>query len=261
MRTNRVKQALKAGETVVGTMMVECRAPEIARLLARAGFDFIFIDLEHGAFSIETTSDLIRMMRVSDAVPLVRVTNNEYDLLARALDIGAMGFMVPRTETAEQARRMVHFTTYPPHGVRGGAIRAANDEYDGTPPAEFLERANEETLRIAQIESTTALDNLDEMLAVDGIDVALVGPFDLSVSFGAPGQLDHPKVRAGIEHVAETAARHGVASGIHVEDVNLLVQCRQMGMQMLTYSSDASLMMTQARASLGELASRLAELK
>lgn len=247
MRANKVKRALKQGETVFGTMVQEVRTPGIAQVLAVAGFDFFFIDMEHGPFSIETAADIILAARLAGIAPFVRVPDLEYSFLARPLDAGAQGLMVPQVDTPEQVRKLVSFMKYPPVGERGCAVLRAHSDYRGEPVREFIEHANAETMVIVQVESSQAVEHIEEMVSVPGVDAALVGPNDLSISMGIPGQTDHPKEIEAIESVIAACEKHGVAAGIHLPDAERLKEWMARGMRLITWSSDLGLLLGARR--------------
>jgi hydroxycarboxylate dehydrogenase B len=201
MRSNRVKALLKEGKNVYGSEVSRLRSPEVPRLYAAAGFDFVFIDMEHSAFSLETVADLVQGARMADIVPLVRVPQAEYVWVARVLDLGAQGIIVPRVNTARQAADVVSWTRYPPLGIRGFACTAAQTDHKAVAADAFIEASQRETLCVIQVERQEAVDNLEEMLAVPGVDVACLGYMDLSVDLGIPGQLEHPRMVQAVERL------------------------------------------------------------
>lgn len=238
MKENKVKRALKRGETVIGTMVAEMRNPTIAQILSLAGFDFFFIDMEHGMFNMETVADMIHTARLAGIAPFLRVPNLEYHLIARPLDAGAQGLMVPRVDTPEDVRRMVSYMKYPPMGERGCAIGRGHTDYKSEKVKDYIEWANEENLVIVQIESQMAIDHIEEMVSVPGVDVALIGPNDLSISLGIPGQQTDPKEIAAIDKMVAACAKYGVASGIHLANIDQLKGWMAKGMRFITYSTD-----------------------
>jgi 2-keto-3-deoxy-L-rhamnonate aldolase RhmA len=245
MRENRVRTALKQGESVYGTMISEIRSPAIAMVLADAGFDFVFIDMEHGAYDIQTVADIIKVARLSGLVPLVRVPDALYHLIARVLDAGAMGVMVPRVETRETVERAVAALRYPPLGERGFSAGKGNSDYKKVGIWEYARHANENVLAIMQIERKVAIDHIDDLLSVDGVDVALIGPQDLTLSLGAANPAD-PAVDAAIQKVVDSGRRNGVATGIHLQEVGQLKAWQARGMSMITCSTDLNFLMGAA---------------
>lgn len=247
MTPNQAKARLRQGEVVIGTMVSEMRNEEIAYVLAAAGFDFFVVDTEHGAAGMETVQRICRAARSAGIVPLVRVTDITYALIARTLDAGALGLMVPHVETAADAREIVRCAKYPPVGERGFGLRSAVTDYSGASVPEAIAWSNTETMLMAQVESSRCLDNLDEIAAVPGIDVLLVGPTDLSISLGVPGQLLHATMQAAYRRVAETAVRHAIAAGLHPSDLAVVQYGRTVGMRCLMYSSEVRLLLGAAR--------------
>ena len=213
MKTNPVKQALAAGGVAVGSEIARLRTADIARIYAAAGFDFVFIDMEHACFSLETVADMIQTARTSGIVPIVRVPQAEYAFVARVLDAGAQGIIVPRVNTAKQVEQIVSWVRYPPEGVRGFACTTAQTDGLGIGIDEFMAAANRETLLVIQIERREAVDNLEAMLAIEGVDVACLGFMDLTVDLGLPGQLDHPIAVEAVQRLIDVADAHGIAQG------------------------------------------------
>lgn len=247
--SNKVKEALKENKPVYGTMIQEIRNPSIMLILANIGFDFVFIDTEHGSYDLETVADLCMTARLAGIVPLVRVPDPEYHLIARPLDQGAMGVMVPRVETVAQVERIVESCTYPPVGVRGCSISRGHNDFQSAPMHEFTQQKNEDVLVILQIERKRAIDDLDAVLSVPGVDVAFMGPNDLAISLGASG-LDSPEVTEATQRVVEVAAAHGLASGTHVRNTDMIKTWRERGMRMLTCHSDIGLLSMAAKETL-----------
>ena len=257
MRENKVKSALKRGDTVFGTMVQEMRSPGIAQILAVAGFDFFFIDMEHSPFNMETVADLIRTARLSGIAPFIRVPDLEYHLLSRPLDAGAQGLMVPRVDTPDQVRKVVSFMKYPPLGERGCAVLRGHSEYQAEPVKDFIEGTNRETLVIIQIESKQAIDHIEDMVSIPGVDVALIGPNDLSISLGIPGELTHPLETESIDKVIAACNKYDVAAGIHTGDLDQLKNWMGKGMRFITWSGDIGMILNASRNALKTLRSVL----
>ncbi len=247
MRSNRTKQLLKDGKVVLGCSLSQLRSPEIPKLYAAAGLDWIFIDAEHGCFDVETVQDLVRTALLTPITPIVRVADLQYSLVARALDMGAEGIILPRMESAELLERAVSWTRFPPEGVRGYGLTAPQVGYGNQSFAEIIRDLNENILVVLQIETRTALERCDELLAVPGVDIAMIGPSDLSISLGVPGQFEHPKMTEAFGRVVECCRRHGVYPGIQTRSVALARSCRETGMQFIGCGNDLVLLWQKVR--------------
>jgi 4-hydroxy-2-oxoheptanedioate aldolase len=212
MRVNNLKAKLAAGETVVGTMAY-IPSPKLVEILGWVGFDFVMIDMEHGPIDMVVAEDMIRAAEVSNTTPMLRVTRNSPELFLRAFDSGAQGVHVPDVSSAADAKLAAQSSKYAPLGRRGlGGVRAARHALD-VPLSEYAPRANEQTMVVVHIESKQAVDNLDEMLAVDGIDVYFIGPEDLSNTMGIPGQSKDPRVVKLIEDSIRKIVAAGKIAG------------------------------------------------
>ena len=252
LKSNRVKQALKRGEPVIGTMISESNATGFIWTLASVGFDYVFIDMEHGTFDLPAVADMIKVARLANLTPLVRVPDLAYHLAAQVLDAGAMGLMLPRVETREQAEQFVSYVKYPPIGVRGASAGRGHTDYGNAGPQELVRHMNEHTLVILQIERKRAIDNIDELLSVPGVDVALIGPFDLTISLGEE-RVESPAVDAAIQKVVDSAKRHGLASGTHIGSPAVVLDWHRRGMTMLTCNSDLGFFRAGAQQTLDAL--------
>ena len=242
MKPNSLRTRLLAGQPVVGTMIQEISTPFIVHAFANAGFDFVYVDMEHGRFNLETAAGLIQTIRLTDIVPLVRVPDNQYHLIARVLDAGARGVMIPRVETREQADKAVQAVRYPPLGQRGLAVARGHNDYKRQDSIVFSQEANRENLVIVQIESKQAVECVDEIVSVPGVDIALIGPGDLSQSLGITLKMDHPDMVAAIEKVIAACKRHDVIVGLHVGDLKAIKYWSQNGILLLSGSSDLDIL-------------------
>ena len=193
MYKNQLKQKLQQRVPVAGCMIQAC-LPSLVEICGLAGFDFVFLDAEHGAISAKDCEELVRAAEVRKTVPLVRVPNAEPDTILRFMDVGAMGIILPGVSTRQEAEQAVRAVKYYPQGMRGlNAVRAS--DFGMTKPlSEYVQEANRETVILTIIENSIAIENLADILAVDGIDGAILGTGDLSQSLGVPGQGKHPKV-------------------------------------------------------------------
>ena len=253
MRINTVKQALKAGKTVFGCSTSMIRSPEIPRILAAAGLDWTYLDSEHGGFDLETLQDLIRAANESGLCPVVRVGDLQYPLVARALDCGAQGVLFPRVESPELLAQAISWTRFPPEGVRGFGLQPVHIGYETKTMPEIIAHMNANTMVVLQIETKTALERVDDLLAVPGVDAVMVGPADLSTSLGVPGEFDHPSMVDAIERVKESCNRHGVAPGLHVRLLPLALKWRDRGIRFLSCNSEIGFLLDQAKATVAAL--------
>jgi 2-dehydro-3-deoxyglucarate aldolase/4-hydroxy-2-oxoheptanedioate aldolase len=192
VRQNSVKQALRDGRVQLGCSCFQLRSADAVRALGAAGLDWVFFDAEHGAYGYETLQDLMRVATSVGLCPIVRVADLEYSLIARALDCGAEGVVLPRVESPELLAQAVSWTRFPPMGARGFGLAAPQLGYGPVSIADAIAHVNANVLVVLQVETRRALDRLDELLAVPHVDAVLIGPGDLSVSLGIPGEFDHP---------------------------------------------------------------------
>ena len=250
------RERLQRGETSVGTFVFEFNTDGIGRLAAEAGAEFIIYDMEHTGWSVETIRTLIATTPRSNTLPMVRVPGKDYHFLARVLDMGARGLMVPMVETREEAERLVQCIKYPPVGRRGAAFGIAHDDYSGGDVGEKMRQANDEILLIAQIETATGLDNVDKIAAVDGVDVLWIGQFDLSSSLGIPGQFEHPDFLAGMEKVVAAADAHGKTAGFMVLTTEEAQIRLDQGFRCISYNGDLWIYQQALRRALAEIKGR-----
>jgi 2-dehydro-3-deoxyglucarate aldolase/4-hydroxy-2-oxoheptanedioate aldolase len=253
MQTNQVKQALSAGKLQLGVALWQLRSAEIARIYAAAGFDWIFLDTEHGGFNIETVQDICRVANLANIAPIVRATDVQYPLIARALDCGAQGIIFPRVESPELLERAVSWTRFPPKGARGFGLAGPQTGYGAHTMGEVISHMNANTLVVLQIETARALEGRDELLSVPGIDAVLVGPADLSVSLGVPGEFQHPRMVEAIEAIRHSCIRFGVAPGLHARSSALAKFWRDRGMLFLSCSNEIALLHERASEVVAEL--------
>lgn len=256
MRTNPIKKKLREGGVALGTLVFEFASTGVYRIAAAAGAEFVLFDMEHTGWSMET----IRMLLATshgDAVPMVRVPATEYHFLARVLDLGAMGVMVPMVETPEQARLIVQATKYPPDGRRGAAFGVAHDDYQSGDAVAKMRSANEEVLLITQIETARGVEQVEAIANVEGIDVLWIGHNDLSNSLGIPGQLDHPRYVEAVRHVLETARRHDKAAGIMSGGVAQTKALLAQGFRIVGYGGDVWLYQQALREGLAAVRASL----
>jgi 4-hydroxy-2-oxoheptanedioate aldolase len=250
MRTNTVKQLLREGKPAIGTWLV-LPDPFAAQFMARVGFDWLTVEMEHSPTTLDTAALMFQAIAQAGSVPLVRIPWNTGENVKRVLDLGAWGIVFPMTNSAAEAEAAVAAAKYPPRGLRsvGGSLAAmAFDTDSGT----YYARANDETMVIIQMEHIRAVEHADEIMRVPGIDAVFIGPTDLSASMGKKpsGEAEDPEVQEAIRHIRTVAARHGVASGIHVFSPDAVTQRIQEGFRFIALATDARFMTGAAKAAL-----------
>jgi 2-keto-3-deoxy-L-rhamnonate aldolase RhmA len=210
----------------------------VAEIMARSGFDWLTIDMEHSAITLDISQDLIRVIDLCGVVPLVRVGHNQPNLIKRVMDAGAHGVIVPMVNSREDAQQAVRSVKYPPDGFRGvGLARAQQYGHD----FEGYRKWNQEnSIVIIQVEHIDSVNNLEEILAVPGVDGFLVGPYDLSGSLGVPGEFDHPDVLKALEKIKTISEEKQALSGFHVipPDPAAFLEKSEDGYKFIAYSLD-----------------------
>jgi len=250
MKTNLTKAKLKNGESCIGTMIREIRSPQVVQLMAASGWDFMIVDTEHGFIGTETLADFASVAQREVVTLLVRVPDNLYHLLARPLDFGIEGVICPHVESRAQAELIVNAVKYAPAGDRGVSISGIGTGYRATGSKAYLEEANANTFIGVQIESVAALERLDEIFSVKGIDAAFIGPEDLSQSMGIPGEVDHGRMLAAYQRVVDSANKHGVAPGMHFRDLAVMTEWMGRGMRFVAYKTDFRLLQEASQSAL-----------
>lgn len=226
---------------------VETPAPEIVEALGAAGHDIAILDREHSALGGETVGHLIRAASVAGVAPLVRVRENAPGPILEALDQGAVGLHVPQIAAAEDAARAVSHARFAPRGVRGFNPFVRAGEYGAAPVEELRRTGDDDTLLVLHIEAEGAVGEADAILAVEGVDVAFLGPYDLSQTLGVPGQVTHPKVVAALRSLVRAAEARGVAVGSFANNLEHAKLWLGEGVRYLAYSIDAHLFLNAAR--------------
>lgn len=210
---NRVKKLIKEKKTIIGSWLALAH-PSIAEIMAKAGFDFIVIDMEHSAIGIADAQLMIQIIELCGCTPLVRVSSNDEVLIKRVMDAGAHGILVPMVNSRADAEKAVASVRYPLKGRRGVGLARAQGY--GKDFEEYIKTAAEETLVVAQIEHKDAVENIDAIVSVDGIDAVIIGPYDMSGSYGIPGKFDDKVMVDAQAKVLAAAKNAGKAAGTHI---------------------------------------------
>lgn len=213
MLASEIKKRLRSGQASLGSWMSMAH-PSIAEILAGAGYEWVVVETEHTAIDVSEVLRLIMAIEGAGAIPLVRLAWNDPIQCKAVLDSGAAGVIVPMVNTKADAELAVKAAKYPPMGFRG--VGLARAQRYGERFSEYVSSANDDSLLIVQIEHVDAVRNIEEILSVPGIDGTFIGPYDLSMSMGLPGQIDHPDVVAARRRVLEATKARGVAPGIHL---------------------------------------------
>ena len=249
MRENHVKKALKEGKKTCGAWLQMC-SPVAAEIMGGAGFDWILVDMEHGPGDFQMLMYQLQAMSAFDSIPLVRAPWNDVATIKRILDVGSYGVMIPWVNDKEQCQAAVEACKYPPQGIRGtaGPVRAADYGRDWK---NYLPQANDEILVIIQIETITAVNNAEDILSVEGVDVAFIGPSDLSSSMGHTGNMGHPDVQEAIGRAEDVAKAKGIPLGTVSTGFERAVELYGRGYQFITLCADSTLI-TQGAARLAK---------
>lgn len=250
-----LRQMASMNALKVGHFIVEFATPGIGHILKNAGCDFVLFDTEHSGFHNETIKNAVRYFEAARLPAIVRVPSKEYHHIARALDMGAEGIMVPMVNDAEEAESLVSSMKYVPRGGRGVALGVAHDNYLQGPVMEKLAAANARSTLFAQIETAEGVENAEAIAAVDGVDCLWVGHFDLSSSLGIPGQFDHPDFKGAIERTIKAARKHGKAAGRLVPDVKQGVELFGEGFDFICYSGDVWVLQSALAAAVADIRS------
>jgi len=230
------KGKLARGEPVFGPFMKTGDAA-LVECAGHAGFDFVILDMEHGPTDFYHLQNLIRGAEAAGILPIVRTYDSSETAISKVLDLGAKGIQVPQIKSAEEAKEVVKAAKYYPEGERGVCrfVRAAN--YSSMPRNKYFGQANE-TLVIMQVEGKQVLHHLDKILAVEGLDILFIGPYDLSQSLGVPGQVSHPLVTDAISKIAKQTREAGVVTGVFCDTLDAAALWYKAGIQYLSYSVD-----------------------
>ena len=235
-----LREKLEAGRPVIGSF-VKITDATVVEIMGRAGFDFAIIDMEHGPITVETAQNSVRAAELSGISPIIRVSQNDPVDILRCLDIGAEGVEVPQIRNAMDAEKMASAARFHPEGDRGVCryVRAAG--YSSVDRHEYFQMANERTLTIAHLEGVEAVKNLDEIMAVDGVDILFIGPYDLSQSVGVPGEVTHPLVLEQMEKVIARAKMAGKLVGTFADDIPSAKRWMEAGVMYIAISVDVGI--------------------
>ena len=238
MARPNMKRLFASSKLKVGHILFEFSTPGIGQILKAANVDFVFIDMEHSGFGISDIKRIITSLRAAELPSLVRPPSKNYHHVARVLDVGADGLILPMVGSVEEAQEIIQHMSYSPSGHRGIALGVAHDGYEPKIPAVALPAANRRIAMAALIETVEGLSNVDAIAAVSGVDCIWVGHFDLSASMGIPGEFDHPDYIKAEHKIRRAATKHGKALGFLVVSSEQGIACFRKGYDVICYHTD-----------------------
>jgi 2-dehydro-3-deoxyglucarate aldolase len=249
-----LKETLSKRKFILGSWL-NSGSPVIAEIMSACGFDFLVVDVEHSAVDVPQAQALFQAIKAGNprCVPMVRLAGNDYAENKRYLDAGAWGVIAPLVNTEEEARELLRSAKYPPLGERG--VGYGRSHGYGFAFQEYMARANEDIFICVQIEHCRAVDNLDSILSVKGIDAVLIGPYDLTASMGITAQFDHPDYIAARKKILDKCREYNITAGIHVVQPRIreAVERLKEGFGMIAYSLDITMIGTSCREALKEI--------
>jgi len=244
LNTNKIKRSLLEGKPVWGTF-IKTNEPHLVEIIGYSGFDFIIFDKEHGFLYKEETENLLRAAELSQLCTLVRIPDNNTNMVLRNLDIGIQGVHFSQIDTSEEAICAVKSCLYPPEGTRGLSFSNRPMKYGLGNKEEFLKESKENILVVVAIETKNAVKNLPEILKVEGIDIVFIGKADLSASYGVAGQKNHPLVNEACEQIIKQCKEAGKPFGAFVQNIEVAKKHLDKGFTYLIYGSDLNLFSAQ----------------
>ena len=251
---NNLKVRLRNGESILGTMITVFDNPEIAKILKVCGFDYFVIDCEHGSFDYSSVAAILTVAREAAISGIIRIPEVKREVVLKYMEMGAAGILLPNTDLAEQAQLLVEYAKYSPLGNRGVSLLRPHTGFEPVVDAvEYMNKINEETVLMVQIESPQGVENVDKILDVAGIDAVFIGPSDLSQSMGIMGQFGHPDFIAAVDHVILSAKKNKKYSGIHLMSSEALLPWIEKGMTLNLWSNEVLHMMNAAKDGVAKL--------
>ena len=253
MSRPNLKRLFANNKLKAGHSLFEFSTPGIGQILGTTGIDFVFVDMEHSGFGISELKKLVTSLRAADLPALVRPPSKSYHHIARVLDVGADGLLLPMVGNADEARTIVQHANYPPRGHRGIALGIAHDGYRARSPHAALQSANRRVGIATLIETVEGVQNVDEIAAVDGVDCIWLGHFDLSASLGIPGEFDHPDFQRAERKIRQAARKHGKALGFLVVSSKQGIDRFRKGYDVICHQTDIGLYQQTLTADIEDL--------
>lgn len=255
LKNSHVKGKLQNGEVCFGTMLRILKSPQAVALCASEGWDYIILDTEHNDYNYETIGNFSLAAKYEEIDMYVRVPDKLYHQMAQMLDIGAEGLVLPQVKTQQEVQHIIQSTKYASMGKRGVSISTTVTLSRDYKIEEYIEWANRELMTIVQIESEEGVNNVEQIVAIPGVDAIMIGPADLSHDMGISGQIDHPRVEEAFREVIKECNKYGVAPGVHLASLEHVDKWVKEGMRFITYSYDTKFFKDASREALTKLRS------
>lgn len=247
-----LKERLNNKQFILGTMLSEITTPNVIRMLKGGGFSYTILDCEHGYFDYSQAAALIGIANGIQLPVIVRIPEIRREVITKYMDMGADGLLVPMTNTKEDIEKVVQYAKYAPVGQRGISTQRAHTEYNPPALADYMKLANSRTIILAQIETNEGVGNVRDILSVEGVDAALIGPNDMACDCGTPGDFYTPLMQDNISAVINAAKELNKPSGIIASNISFLKECRQKGMTIFSCNSETGILLSGAKKIVNE---------
>jgi len=259
MIENKLRRVLSEGRIAIGSIVQDVTSPAFPLICSSYGLDFLFIDMEHTTYGMETIANIIMVTRLSGLTPIVRIPDLQYHFVSRCLDAGAQGIILPRVETREQVERLVEYSKFPPLGSRGCSITRGHNNFQPADVLTFVSQANKENMVIIQLESRKAIENIDSILSAEGIDCAFLGARDLGVSCGIAGNPDDELIGQALQALIDAGKKYDVHIGLFGREIPHIKKWVGKGVDWLIYNTDLGLIRDSLSRGIKELRAALPE--
>lgn len=242
-----MKEKMNQKELLIGSMVSEVSLPNLMRIYKVGGLDFVIVDCEHGQFSFPQLADMVAVANAVSLPVIVRIPDNHRENVLKMLELGADGLLLPMADTPESLSQVVRFGKYPPIGKRGLATSRPHCNYNMDKVREYLEKANRRTMIFGQVETREALENCADLLAIEGVDGLFIGPNDLSVDLGIPGDVSDPMIMDAVRRVHREADLIGKQLGVITSNPTLLQNCYEEGLRLFSISSETGMVLKSVK--------------
>jgi 4-hydroxy-2-oxoheptanedioate aldolase len=247
-----LKEHLNNKQFILGTMLSEVSTPNVMRMLKGGGFSYVIVDCEHGYFDYSQAAALIGIANGIQLPVIIRIPEIKREVITKYMDMGADGLLVPMTNTKEDIEQVVQYAKYAPLGQRGISTQRAHTEYNPPALGEYMKQANDRTIILAQIETRQGVKNVRDILSVEGVDAALIGPNDMACDCGTPGNFHTPLMQDNISAVIDAARELNKPSGIIASNISFLKECQEKGMTVFSCNSETGILLSGAKRIVNE---------